>query len=181
MDLLAFLGNGELSFEMSARSNLEVVLVSIIVVTVDVVTVDIVNVAMSGFVLIIEAFTSEVSISSTTVSVDVGGREAVVLVENHGFNALDVTFSSLIEFADVFVEIVLEDVDFAFNLTLKFGNSAVNLIMSIGFFAGKLGSNGRLTFLSNLVDDPLGESDGVDVDGLSVSLVAIGIEFDALS
>ena len=181
VNLLAFLGNGELSFEVSARSNLEDVVVSVIIMAVNVVAVDVIDVAISSFVVIIEALASEVSIRGRSVGVDVGAGLAVVLVEDQRLNALDVALSSIVKFADVLVEVVLENVDFALNFTFKLGNSAVDLVLGLVFSAGKLGFDTGLTFLSDLIDDPLGKGDGVNVDGLSVSLVAGRVEFDALS
>ena len=62
MNLLALLRNRELSFEMRAGSDLENVLVSVVIMAVDVVSVDLVNLALSGFVVVVEALTSEVGI-----------------------------------------------------------------------------------------------------------------------
>ena len=142
MNLLANLRNGELSFEVRARSNLEVDLISVVIVTVNVVTVNIVNVAFSSFIVTVETLTSEVSIRSTTVVVDVCAGKTVILVDHHLLKALNVALSSTVEFTDVFIEFILKNVDFAFNLTFKFSNSAVNFTMSFVFFARKLRNDG---------------------------------------
>lgn len=181
MNFLALLGNGELSFEVRARSNLEVVFASLFVAAVNVVALNIFDLAFSSLIVAVEALASEVSIRGRSVGVDVGAGFAVVLVEDQRLNALDVALNSIVEFADVFIEVFLEDVDLALNFAFKFGNSTVDFVLSLVLSAGKLGLDTGFAFLSNFVDDPLGDGDGVDIDGLSVSLVAVRVEFDALS
>lgn len=81
--------------------------------------------------------------------------------------------SSVVEFAYVFIELIFQHENFAVNVTFKFGNGGVNFSLSSIFSAGKLRSNGGLSFDGDFVDDPLSESDGVDADDLCVSLVAV--------
>lgn len=94
---------------------------------------------------------------------------------------MNVALSSVVEFADVPIEVILQHVDFAVDVTFKFGNSAVNFILSSIFGAGKLRSDGGLSFNGDFIDDPLSESDGVDADDLGVSLVVGGVKFNTLS
>jgi len=82
---------------------------------------------------------------------------------------------------NVVVESILENVDFALNITFKLGNSTIDLVLSLIFSAGQLRFNASLAFLSNFVDDPLSDGDRVDVQGLSVSLVVIRVKLNALS
>ena len=122
-----------LSFEVSARSNLKVVIVSIVVMAVNVCAGDVVDDALSLVPVVIEAAIIEIGFSTASKVMCPGSREAIVLVQDNDRVALQVlkfSIVALIEVSNVLVEFRNLDLDLAVNVTLDLGNRVVDLRLS---------------------------------------------------
>lgn len=131
--LLADLRFVPLSFEVSARSNLKVVVISVVVMAVNVFAGDAVDDALSVVPVVIKAAIIEIGFIRASEVMFPGIAEAIVLVQDKDGVALQVlqfSIVALIELSNVLVEFRNLDLDLAVNVTLNLCNRVIDLRLS---------------------------------------------------
>ena len=134
-DLVANLGESPLTFEVSARSDLEVVVVSVAVSGLDDLSFNLLNESFQGFqISMFEASNIEVNFKGFSEVPDIRFGEAVILVEIKDmvlFKVLDMGSHNTVEVTKIVTDVISSHGELTVDTVFDLGNSVFEFVFSI--------------------------------------------------